>query len=55
MALRQKSGDQPQAFPEADMVAKEQNAVRVSMKWAGALLAGTAALGTAWFLNRRSA
>jgi Fe-S oxidoreductase len=55
MALQQKSGDQPQAFPEADMVAKEQNAVRVSMKWAGALLAGTAALGTAWFLNRRSA
>jgi Fe-S oxidoreductase len=56
MALQQKSGDQPQPFPESNIVAKEQEAVRASMKrTAGALLAGTAAVGAAWFLNRRSA
>jgi Fe-S oxidoreductase len=56
MALRQKSGDQPQPFSEADIVAKEENAVRVSMRRTGALLAGAAAIGgAAWILTRRSA
>jgi Fe-S oxidoreductase len=56
MALQQKSGDQPQPFPEADIVAKEENAVRVSMRRTGALLAGAAAIGgAAWILTRRSA
>jgi hypothetical protein len=56
MALQQKTSDQPQPFPEVEIFAKEQNAVRVSMKRAGALLAGTAAVcAAAWILTRRSA
>ena len=56
MALQQKSGDQPQPFPEADIVSKNQNAVRVSIKRTGAISAGAAAAGAAaWIPTRRSA
>ena len=56
MALRQTPENGQRPFPEGEIVARREKAVKMSIVRAAAMLAGAAAIGgTAWFLNRRSA